>query len=261
MELDWIINLSYEKFVENLKDIAKDSKVRALINAGRKDGLPNDEKIVFGMGVVPANGLIPMQQELLLEKSVKWAIIGHDMNIVVNVLKGLPLSNEYKPVVTLNGKYIIDGHHRWTEVYSLNPNARITVYDMKINIKPIDAFKIIQLAIAATVDDIPFSNSEGTNLYKADASVIKNFIMTNIVNKVVDAMKIPKEDCVNLIVNNILQLRKNNPPSPDAPNRLYMPQPSKAPGYDDKLKSGEINFKKPFVKEMMNNFDRFLMNI
>jgi hypothetical protein len=60
-----------------------------------------------------------------------------------------------------------------------------------------------------------------------------------------------------------MQLIKRNPPVPDAPSRIFMPQTGKAPGYDKKLGTGEINFKKPFVKEGFHipSFDEYLNEI
>lgn len=254
-----LVELPYEKFIEKLKDLADDPKINAILNSGRDDGYPDDEKIKFREGVINARKLIPMQKELLIDKSVKWGINGKNIKILKEKLKGRPIQIEGRPIVILNEKYIIDGHHRWAEAYAIDPNTRIIIYDMKKNITPIDAFKIIQLSIAAIKKKIPLSKSEGINLYKMSKKEIIDYISKYLDESVVNVFDKSFDDVVNFITSNLLELIKKNPPEPSAPERLYMPQPGKAEDFDKKLQKGEINYKEPFVKENLNKFDCFLI--
>lgn len=269
--LNDIIDLSYEDFVKELKELVDDPKIQAILNSG------NNEKIKFSSGTIPANKLIPMQKELILEESIGHAISGTDMKFVEDVIEGKPILILDKPVITLNGKYIIDGHHRWVECYGFNPNARMIVYDMKLNIQPIEVLKIMQLAIAATNKDIPFSKPDGTNIYTAKINVLYDYIYDNLIEDVFLEMGYeysyntypeyyqsgqeiknnPKDSATSFIVDNLQLLIKNNQPIPGAPSRIIMPQVSKAPDSTKKLQQGDVAYKKPFNEGCMT-FDNFL---
>ncbi|HRW22293.1 MAG TPA: hypothetical protein P5509_09980, partial [Bacteroidales bacterium] len=186
MNIEKSLKLSYTKFVKSLKDEAAKEKVRALIKSGREDGFPDDEKIKFSKGVVLARNLQPTQRQLLIEASVKWAIIGANEVGLSELLNGKPVEVNGKAIITLNGKYVIDGHHRWAEAYIMNPNARIVNYDMQINIPPIEALKIIQLSIAANAGDIPFSSPKGTNLLHISKEAFITFVKKNVTKKVLE---------------------------------------------------------------------------
>ena len=68
------------------------------------------------------------------------------------------------PVVTYNGKYVIDGHHRWSQVYAANPDAKVPTIDIRGNLKPSEMLKVVHAAIAAATGDLPTSNPEGINI-------------------------------------------------------------------------------------------------
>jgi len=251
MNLDDVIDLDYEDFVKELKKLADDPKVQAILNSER-------EKIAFAKGTVPANKLIPMQKELIIEKSIKHELAGKDMKAIHDILDGKPVLIIGEPIITLNSTYIVDGHHRYVAGYAFNPNARMVVYDMKLNIEPIEALKIIQIAIAATTKDIPFSKPEGTDLYTMHLNDLKNYIEDNIADKVADALPYKTVyDAVMYILGNLILLKKHNKPISGAPTRLYMPQVSKAPESTEKLKKGKVNYKKPFTS-FSQKFDDFL---
>jgi hypothetical protein len=235
-----------------MDDAAKD-KVKSLIKSGREDGFPDDEKIKFTTGEVVARNLIPCQKQLLLESSIKHSLAGKSLDSLHDMLKGRAAAINNSPVVTLNGKYIIDGHHRWVEAYIVNPNTRVIVNDMKINVEPIEALKIIQLAIAANSNKIPTSSPEGTNLYDMSEEAFKSYVKKNVTETVLDAYTKSKDELADYMWNNVLLLRKSNQPIKDAPDRVYMPQPAKAPGAIDDLEKGVIDFKEPFAKEESAN--------
>jgi hypothetical protein len=235
-----LLDLSYEQFVEELEELIKDPKIHSLISAGKEDGAPNDEKILFSKGTVLCSTLVPMQKELFIEKSVRWAIINPENT--KTMLKGKPLSINNIPIVTLNSKYIIDGHHRWVECYTLNPNSKVVIYNIERNDDPIQILKIIQMAIAADTKQIPKSPSDGTNIYKMSDTEISQYIKSNI-SKDVEFLV---DNAVALFTDNVMQLKQNNKPYGKAPDRAYMPQTSKSKNYDSKLKNGEVNYLAPF---------------
>jgi len=249
--LDKLIDLSYEKFVEGLGDVANDPKIQAILNSGSR------EKISFSNGTVPINKLTPTQQEIVIEKSIKYEFNGSDMVAINDTVKGRPVECGGLPIITLNGRYVLDGHHRFCGVYCLNPNAKAAIYDMKLNLPPIEALKVVQLAIASVAKSVPYSTPEGTNLFDTDEKQLKKFIVQHLVKEVVEAMGYDDvEECAEYFLGNLELLKAHNRPVKGAPSRIYMPQTGKAPGSLEKLKHGKVKTTKPFISG--NVFEDFL---
>lgn len=260
MELEDLIKLSYTNFVKELKDAAGIEKVRALLKSGREDGLPDDEKISFSKGTVIVRNLTPCQEQLLIEASIKWSLSGIKDDELQKIINGETVAVNGQPVVVLNNKYVIDGHHRWVEAFLINPNARIEAVNMQINIDPIDALKIIQLSIAANAGDVPFSSPKGTNLYTMSESAFKMFVDKNVTESVLEIFDKDRKDLAEYLWEHLVILKKNNQPIKGAPDRVYMPQPSKANNSIEDIEAGKINYKKPFMKKenRIPSWDEFI---
>ena len=107
-----IIDLPLNVFVDKFKRIASDPKVQSVIRAGLTDGRPSDEVIRFSSKNIPAKELMPTQNEIGVEESMV-GILNNKYGNLDSILDGVARFNS--PIVTLNGKYIIDGHHRWSQ--------------------------------------------------------------------------------------------------------------------------------------------------
>ena len=156
-----IVNLPVQSFVSRFKTIASDPKVQSLIHAGVTDGKPTDEVILFSTKNIVVGDLIPTQSEIGQNESI--------MNILTDQYNSLDtiLNGNVKfptPIVTLNGKFIIDGHHRWSQSYAANPKSKIVAFDMKASISPLDALNAVHVAIAADTKDVPTVSKKGVNL-------------------------------------------------------------------------------------------------
>lgn len=248
MNTDKILKLPYEQFIGKLRDEVAEKKVRALILAGREDGNPDDEVVEFKSSIISARALMPLQKQLLIESSIKHTLSGKSISTLKTILDGEPALINYEPILTLDGKYVIDGHHRWVEAYLMNPNSRVVVTDIQLNMNPIDVMKIIQLSVAANSGDIPFSKGTGTNLYEISEKDFKKFVNWTVTDEVLSVFDKDKESLSNYLWNNVLTLKKYNKPIIGAPDRIYMPQPGKANGTLDSLRKGEVDFKKPYAK-------------
>ena len=109
-------------FVDKFKKIASDPKVQAVLKAGVTDGNPNDEKLSYTKGKVKVEGLLPTQSEIGFDQSIA-NILTDQYGSLESILSGQ--ADVGGPIVTYNGKYIIDGHHRWSQVYAANPKANM----------------------------------------------------------------------------------------------------------------------------------------
>lgn len=247
-----ISNLPLPSFVSRFKDIASDSKVQSIIRAGLTDGRPQDEKISFTSKRLKAEVLIPTQNEIGQNESLV-GILNDKYNNLDSILEGQVQFNS--PIVTLNGKFIIDGHHRWSQAFIANPESLVPVYDMSARITPQQALKAVHIAVAADQKKLPLSSAKGINLFSATEKVIQIAVkqyLTEQARKLYEEHNhgSTPEEITAYLWKNVRLMQKNNKPISGAPPRTSMPQTGNAPNYDNLLTKGIVNFKNPNPKDI-----------
>lgn len=257
---DLIANITgYPEFVSKLGDLAKDPKVQAFLRAGKGDGSDSDDKLTITAKVIPVKDLFPTQNEIDIQGSLAWPLT--NTTSTQNILKKGPVTIK-APAVTYNGKYIIDGHHRWSALYCMNVDGLLNCYDIKgPKMDPLDVLKIVQLAIAADTGEVPTASVKGINLLKASDKDIKAYILKytkpeclDIFNKMLSARfgKLNNESLADkVIIPNVKQMQQKNKPVPGAPNRNVMPQTDDAPNALKMINKGVVNFNKPYQLEYL----------
>jgi hypothetical protein len=254
-----LLNLSYEEFVKELGEMADDDKIVAAIRAGRRDGKLGDERVSFTKIEIPVRKLHPTQNEIDVDKSLKFQLEGKFPGQLGEILKGKEIVIK-APIITLNGKYIIDGHHRWSRVYVMNDHATMIALNMTIDEDPLTVLKAVQMAIVAKLKDLPVARVEGDNLLKISERKLKTYVISKISDTTVqvlnDNKKIEhggKDESADYIWGNVSNMQKTSQPVKDAPDRSVMPQTDDAEdsagSWSDLLKAGVINFKEPVAHE------------
>ena len=146
------------------------------------------------------------------------------------------------PLVTFRGNYVIDGHHRWSEVAIVNPEGKMVCFDYDADISPVQMLKAVQGSIAAVMaernkdEKIPQGLVSGPNLYdkKWDKHAIEKYVEDNITDEVKSLCYEYFDGCSTLndikevISENAMDIKYNNYPEDNAPNRGNMPQTDKA---------------------------------
>jgi hypothetical protein len=278
-----IISGGYEDFVKKLKDNAKDPKVQSIMNLGKSDGINTDEVVQVQDNVsYSCKALEPTQSQIGLADSLAW-LAKNNPDGAAALIKGDTSAFNENRILTANGKYILDGHHRWSQVFLFNPDAKIPAVNLVIpGFDEKQLLKIIQLAIAATYKDVLMkpANSE-TDIFddsKMSEKQIREKLPELMGEKMTEVAKKSyglnsNEEVYDKITANAVELKGKKPT--DAPARDYMPQPSdtaKMAGRSDdqtkdykgmpsefinKLKSGELNFKEPLKKESVKYIKTF----
>lgn len=237
-------------FVNQFKNIASDPKVQAILKAGLKDGNTEDEKITYGKGEVAVKGLLPTQAEIGFDQSIA-NILTDQFGSLQSILNGN--ANVGGPIVTYNGKYIIDGHHRWSQVYAANPNASMENLDIKGNLPPTEILKIVHAAIAAKIGKVPSANPQGINILNG---VTEKQVLDAVNSKLSDKAKQiwtskgqkDNSAVAKYIYDNLKTLISKNKPVSGAPGRKDMPQTDQEGPATDKLsllQKGIVNFNNP----------------
>ena len=286
-----LISGGYEEFVKKLKDNAKDPKVQAIMNLGKNDGIDTDEVVKVEDAVsYSCKDLIPTQSQIGLADSLAW-LAKNKPEGAAALIKGNTSTFNENRILTANGKYILDGHHRWSQVFLFNPEAKIPAVNLVIpGFDEKQLLKIIQLAIAATYKDVLMkpANSE-TDIFddaKMSEKLIREKLPTLMGEKMTEIAKKEyalnsNEEVYDKITANAVELKKKKPA--DAPARDFMPQPSdtaKLVGrgeeqttdykgmpseFINKLKSGTLNFKSPLApvgesKRWIKTYEKFIQN-
>ena len=234
----WLKDKKYPDYVKTLNKMLKDPKAKVLLEDGFGGEL-GDINFEFQAKLLRAGSLIPTQAEIDVEKSLK-----HPLTKPENIKKDF--SNKIivndTPIVTFRGNYVIDGHHRWSEVAMLNPDGKMLCFDYDADISPVQMLKAVQGAIAAVLakngedGELPQSKMKSQNIYDSEwgPEQIHKWVSNAISDKSVEElMKYypkcnSKEDVVKILVDNIVSFKVNNPPVAQAQHRGDMPQPDKA---------------------------------
>jgi len=251
-EVKAILKADYPTFVQKLGDNIKDPKFRAAIKSIA------DKAPIQTTDITPkVTDLKPTQNEIDVTKSLQFPLT--DVTSAEVILKGGTISVAGKKIITGGGgKFIIDGHHRWSQVYVVNPEASITAIDISNIENPIDGLKATQLGIAGDTGKLPTVTVSGQNLLKMNETQLKKYVVKTITPEVAEVFKnilgmeklnatsnITKEALnqmefatlkpliANYIWKNVQMMQQNNQPVPNAPKRDIMPQTDKAKQWTD----------------------------
>ena len=260
---DTLTTGSYEAFVAQLGDAVKDPKVNAVLAAGEEDGQPADEKITLTDGDIDVTALRPTQNEIALDKSLTYPLT--DVKSAESCLKGGTVAIAGKRIITAEGSYIVDGHHRWSQLYAMNKDAKIAVTDMvsKDLKNPLDFLKITQVAIAADLGKVPTQTAKGSiNLITISEDQLKKFVIDTITDPVLEVFKkynkaTTKEEAADYIWTNVQSMQKTSKPVAGAPKRDFMPQTDDAKNWEKLAAAGSLNYKEPFTTSESINKTRW----
>lgn len=245
-ELKAILKADYPTFVEKLGDNINDPKFRAAIQS-----LAKNTPIKTSDITPPVADLRPTQNEIDVDKSLKFPLT--NAKSAKQCLNGGTVAIAGKQIVTGGGgKFIIDGHHRWSQLYCMNPEAKISALDITNITKPMDGLKATQLGIAGDIGKVPTATVKGRNLLKMGENDIVNYVAKTVTNDVVQvfiASGVVKSNNLfnkakqkagvdegsrdkaairiaigRYIWNNVQKMQQDSQPVPGAPSRNIMPQ-------------------------------------
>lgn len=231
-DLKDLLKIDYALFVKELGDNIKDPKFIAAIKS-----LSDQHPINFKTVDPVVGNLTPTQNEIDVDKSLKFPLTSAESAKVC--LKGGVIAVAGKRIITSNnGKYIIDGHHRWSQVCALNPAAKIAAIDLSDVKDPMQALKSTQLGIAADLGKVPTASVQGINLLKIGKDDLIAYVVKTITPEVLEEFKKAgkgdtAEKVGQFIWGNVEKMQKDNQPVSGAPKRDIMPQTDDAKNWQD----------------------------
>lgn len=236
----------------------------ALLTGGGPDrGLVNGALTVT-TGSAPVATLIPTQNEIDLEKSLKY-VLTDPVSLAADFAGGVVVPGGGGAVLTADdGTYIVDGHHRWSAIYLVNPSAQVATIDIGYVPNPQTALKEAQIGIVAQLGYLKVSTGGGINVYTVDRSTfdtsVAGWITTGaqkdevlavfrknlgIPNTATEAEQIAAIQ--NYLWTNVQRMRALNPYIPGATARDVMPQAEPIQPILAYLQSGLLSYSFPVI--------------
>lgn len=256
----WLKGKKYQDYVSQLNKMIEDPKAKALLVSGFGGEL-GDTELDMTEESLQVKTLSPTQSEIDVTQSINWELefpkyidqIYNQDSIVFNT-----------PLITFRKNYVIDGHHRWSQVFAFNPEAKMTCINYDGPISAPQMLKATQGTIAAVkvenedeISDpkkkkIPSEVVDGQNIYDDswDEKAIIKYITKNVgksfkdkkgrvhefhieeaaetLSKYVEGIDGDVKKFAKFVAKNLMQLKTNNSPIEGAPNRGDMPQTDKA---------------------------------
>lgn len=152
-----------------------------ITTGGVSRGIPNSS-VVVSEGFVPVADLVPSQNEISLGSSVGFPL-GRDPDSLRTSFAGGNVTVANQLILTsADGQYVVDGHHRWSQLFLINPYASIGAADIGYVPNPKEALRETQLAIAAQTGYLGESSAGNDNLFTMDQSTFNTQVAAIIDN-------------------------------------------------------------------------------
>lgn len=222
--VDMLRKTSYEDLGPALEDIVDDPKLYALFSEGFGNGELADVKMSSQPTAIPVGQLLPSQSEIGLDNSLSYPLKQDCSNLFKDTVQIVA------PIITYRKTFIIDGHHRWSQLYMMNPKAKISAINFNYDQEsPYRALRNFQGAIAVANKEVPKSYNKVNNVYDMSESAIEDYIDQNMKDVCWKSLvKVgvcdDRDSAIGYILDNVMKLKSDNPPFANAPDREYMPQ-------------------------------------
>jgi hypothetical protein len=249
---DVLSKLKDSNYVDFVTILNKDGKSKAFLDYLKQhyklgdDAIQTVKQASASLAKAKCSQLIPTQQNISLSKSLGMINKPGWSEKIINT----PLEAFDDPTIVYAGKYIIDGHHRWSKAYALNGGAceiKVLNFPAIEGVSWDDMLKATQLAIVAANPSAKLVNEVGNdNMLKSSKDEIKKFVITNVCDEVVAALKAKgsgdtKEAVADKIGDNVVEMQRTSQPVKGAAPRSVMPQTDAAPGSLAKLQKAVID--------------------
>ena len=195
-----LINKEYKDFVASLQKQIQDPKFQKFLKMGieKYDGNSQDDELSVEEVDIPVKDLYPTQSQIGLADSLGWTSKNNPAGAGTTAGLGNGAADVGGRIITANGKFIVDGHHRWSQVALLNPEAKIPTYNFKVGFKGRggagkSALKLAHLAIAAVDDAVPLQPADAaTDVYATGGD-------PDSIKKILDNPKVVGEEMASIL--------------------------------------------------------------
>lgn len=238
-----------ENFISQLQKSISNPEFLSMLKQG--DG--EKDKITVQDSIVAASSMVPTQKQIYLQKSLDNGISNYKGSLP-KLLSGDPSAIPGAVIVAAvkpEGYAIIDGHHRWSQYFTFNPDSQVPVKILGNMSNSLDALKKTQIALTAKSDTVYLEPEEpgAIDMMEIDEDSFKDYAK----NKLQAAGTLPifqeyghqnEDDVVNFLWKNVLALKSLKSKQTQKNMRNFMPQtgkPEKVVGWEKDLQAGSLN--------------------
>lgn len=183
VKMEQMLGQNYQTFASMLQKNITDPKFVRFIQMGIRDGVKEDDIVNFSQGFGTCLKLIPTQSEIDIDKSLAFPMkIEKDSQKILAMLNGGQFSPGGPIVTCCDKKYVIDGHHRWSQLYCMNPMNQIGLVNMnspKFKPNPKGAVEALKTALIGSVALGTYSQQtvDSGNLLTMGEGPVKQWIL------------------------------------------------------------------------------------
>lgn len=227
---------------------------------GAYRGLANSSIVITDFKA-DTSKLVPSQNEVDIDKSLGYPLT-HAAQLAEYFTGGYISSQ--KIITANNGTTIVDGHHRWSGLFVINPDTQLASYDLGYTPTAKEALQETQMGIAAKDGKLPQEFVEGLNLFTIGEVEFKNRVIEIIDYGVPEEELDPEPVAVRaafleyrglatdaeiteFLWQNVLRMRAGNQPIPGATGRGFMPQPKPYDQVFAWMQDGNLSYSFPIV--------------
>jgi len=228
----------------------------SVLRAGKTDAAgPDDESFEIVGDTVKASSLEPTQSEVGTGQSLNDQAADKFGNLDRAIAGGkLKSASGAFPILVWKNK-ILDGHHRWSQFITTNPNADVDVARLEApGVKSSDgALGLAHFINFALYGKSPTKAFKGENVYGMDRQAIYDMALENMADTTAPKLKAAgliddetPEAAANHFADNLSKI-----PGPGSHSRTSMPQsadagdPTGLTQTPDAVKAGAVNYLNP----------------
>jgi len=185
-----ILGQNYEQFMDQVGKHATDTKFIAAIQS-----LHSEDDIELTPDDPMCIDLTPMQKEIDAKNSLPVPLT--NAALAKACLAGGPVTVNNGAIIIVTAgdkKYIVDGHHRWSKAYVINPKCRINAFNINDIRDPFNALKSVQLGIVSHTKQAPKGKGvEPPNLMDIGEVELKDAVKKIITADVLEILRTNKD--------------------------------------------------------------------
>jgi len=167
-------DISQSNFLPQLQKFITNPKFKEFMTSGSPE-----EKVDTEKKTLPATKVFPTQMEIFAEKSLNNGLDNTKFGNLDDFLKGKAKLGDVICCEVGSTVYIIDGHHRWSQIFCWNPQASVNCLVVKNLPSYLQGLKLGHLA-TAFMGQKTTNDETGSNILQFTQDRLRTYVVDNL---------------------------------------------------------------------------------